>query len=470
MSIQSSMATPLRKNSKRRGNWQWLLSASLGMVVLQTTAGCVPQPYIVEPSDGGAICCKCDGPCFVEVCGTLTSPLGPNQELFLVIRPVDEAAPRYFVQFAQKTVNETLWTAVGQLGSDDFPPQAGDSFEIWAIVVNSRRASLPVEPLPDLTRASIPALLAVSDNFSTVSVDCSGVLCSLANYTYWHLYSPFREAAGTLVSQDQITRELQMLFDAGARGLVTYEMMNGIEKAPRIAKEIGFRWVIAGVYWWTNGVANGQTESTLSEEKANLDSNVEWIDGIVIGNEGLVESSEWNQPRYAFADLERELGAMKAKYPARPVTTAEGRIVYEGHPNLVSDGSLTDFIFPNLHPWWGGFRDPVEGVNDVILTLASEPFASRGNRLLVLHESWWPSETDGQTEDAQAAFFQGLLDAGIPFCWGETIDQPWKGGPEGAVGAHWGLWHYDSAADVYRPKKVVDLVKANSSQTVCDEI
>lgn len=437
-----------------------------------------PQPYIltVEPVD-----CACDAECLFDIEGTIARVLDENEELFLVVRPVDDLAPRYFLQFGEKSVNETLWTAQVQAGSAGFPPQAGDVLEIYAIVVDSPLMGSPsLEPLTSLSTQDLPWLLTVSD-VEPLTVECEGesgnvipdaALDALASHTYWHLYSPARDEAGESVPEEQIRRELQMLFDSGARGLVTYEMMNGIELAPCIAKEIGFEWVLAGVYWWTNGVDNGQTDSTLEQEKAAIDDNSSCIDGIIIGNEGLLDSDEWNQPRYTVADLERELRAMMADYPDKVVTTAEGKDTYEQYPHLVSDADLTDFVFPNLHAYWalgGSLQDdpselsPVEGVNWLTATIGAEPFFSRGDRLIVMHEAWWPAEIgEDSEEDAQVAFFQGMLDAGVHFCWGETVDQPWKSGPEGQIGAHWGLWHYDAASDIYQPKMVVDVMESHS--------
>ncbi|HUU82415.1 MAG TPA: hypothetical protein VM243_02820 [Phycisphaerae bacterium] len=434
----------------------------------------------------GPIACGCDSECLFAVEGTLARALEGDEELFLAVMPVDDAASRYFLQFGDKTVNETLWTAQAQAGSADVPPQSEDVFEVYAIVVDgSLSEGLPLDPLPALSPQYIPGLLAVSDAQS-LTVECEGepdpedpdlspelpVLDALSSHTYWHLYSPVRGQAGESVPEDQIRSELQMLFDSGARGLVTYEMMNGVQLAPCIAKDVGFEWVLAGVYWWTNGVDNGQTDSTLEQEKAAIDNNSSCIDGIVIGNEGLLDSDEWNQPRYTVADLERELRAMAADYPGKAVTTAEGRDTYEQHPHLVSDEGLTDFVFPNLHAYWAlagspqddpSQLDSTDGVNWLTSTIGAEPFSLRGDRLIVMHEAWWPAEKgqDGE-EDAQAAFFQGMLDAGVSFCWGETVDQPWKSGPEGSIGAHWGLWHHDAASDTYEPKEVVDVMKANS--------
>ncbi|MHC4442598.1 MAG: glycoside hydrolase family 17 protein [Planctomycetota bacterium] len=326
----------------------------------------------------------------------------------------------------------------------------------------SWRARDAFSPIAESDRV---ALLSDISEFVEQLDDCCActetLLEALTKHAYWHLYSPYRENPGTPIDESQIRKELKMLYDSGARGLVTYEMMNGLERVPKIAKEIGFRWVIAGIYWWTNGTANGQNQSTLDDEKSNLEDQIQWIDGIVIGNEGLIESSVWNQPRYTITDLQRELQLIRTRYPDKPVTTAEGTDTYEKYSQLVSDPSLTDFVFPNIHPWWGGFRDPTQGVNNIVNTINSVPFSLRGDQLLVIHESWWPSETEGQDENTQETFFQELLNVDIPFCWGETIDQPWKGANEGSVGAHWGLWHYDRDSGNYRRKLVVDLIEDN---------
>lgn len=441
------------------------------------------MPYITTPASGSSVECVCEAACVFQVQGTLSRPLAGNEELFLAIRLIDDAAPRYFIQFAAKSVNETAWTAGAQIGSREFPPQSGQGFEIWALVVDtSVMGPPPVGDLPALSADYVPGLCAVSSDVHTLYVRCGDPPSETSSSDLplvdrleealkcrrdWILYSPFRRAAGTPVGEEQIREELQLFYDVGMRGLVTYEMMNGIEEAPRIAREIGYEWVIAGIYWYTDGVAGGQTSSSLGSEKAAVDANIEWIDGVVIGNEGLLDSGAWNQPRYTLTDLEGELKAMKAKYPDKLVTTAEGTVTYEAYPHLVTDVSLTDFVFPNIHPWWGGFRAPGQAVDNVATTVNSVPFSERGERLLVLHESWWPSETEGQDEDAQSGYFEELLDTGIPFCWGEAVDQPWKGGEEGGFGASWGVWHFDESSTTYQPKEAVGLMTSAGGADYC---
>jgi exo-beta-1,3-glucanase (GH17 family) len=465
----------------------WLLVG----VLLGLVHGCAPSgpPPGLVPTilTRGSIACGCDAACLFEVEGTLGRPLEESEALYLVVRPTDDGGERYYLQFGETAINGTFWTAEGQAGSADFPPAEGDTLEVAAIVVvNTSAAELPSEPVDAISPAAIPGLVYVG-NTQRLTVACGDedadgseadrkkqdVLDALTVHTYWHLYSPARTEAGAPVSEAQIRDELQRIYDSGGRGLVTYEMMNGVEAAPCIAKQIGFTWVLAGIYWYTQGVDRGQADSSLDQEQAAIAEHAVCIDGIVVGNEGLLASGVWNQPRYTVADLERELRAMIEAYPEKVVTAAEGKDTYEAYPQLVSDATLTDFVFPNLHPYWGlggtpgGNPDDLatfHAVNWVVTVIGSEPFSLRGDRPIVMHESWWPARFgDFSQETGQVAFFQGLLDAGVPFCWGETVDQPWKAaGLEGSIGEDWGLWHYDAGLGLYQEKAVVDLVEARS--------
>src|SRR5262249_48881131 len=92
----------------------------------------------------------------------------------------------------------------------------------------------------------------------------------------WIIYEPKTAASGQYVGEAQIRQELQMLYNKGFRGIVTYAFDNGREEIPRIAKEVGFQQVIAGL--WAVGNYEG--------EKANLTADrLKYIDGICVGNE-----------------------------------------------------------------------------------------------------------------------------------------------------------------------------------------
>jgi hypothetical protein len=100
---------------------------------------------------------------------------------------------------------------------------------------------------------------------------------------------------------------------------VTYGMDKVQAHYPRIAKDVGFKRVVAGIYWFN--------DAGLAAERAVLDQ-LEYIDGIVLGNEGI------EGRRYTRAALEAELTSLK-RATGKPVTTSEPVNQYERDLSLL---------------------------------------------------------------------------------------------------------------------------------------
>jgi exo-beta-1,3-glucanase (GH17 family) len=259
-----------------------------------------------------------------------------------------------------------------------------------------------------------------------------------------------------------------LLFNRGFRGLVTYSFYNGREEIPRIAKQIGFQQVIAGI----------EARDNYATEKANLTPDrVQYIDGFVVGNEGLYFK------QYSLATLQARMAEIKSLSGGKPTTTSEPWNIYDGtgDPNVVHGlTGVGDWIFPNLHSfyeqgWPPAHEQPAKGV-EFVTNVYNKFFASKATptRPAVLHESWWPSALDplgGQpispsyrntgTQANQASYFRLLATKPVLFIYGEAFDEPWKTGegkPDtGDPGPHWGLWH-----DVQTPKAVVDVIQTGA--------
>jgi exo-beta-1,3-glucanase (GH17 family) len=290
--------------------------------------------------------------------------------------------------------------------------------------------------------------------------DLSGlsVIEALKAGANWIIYEPITSYPGQQVGEAQIRKELQMLYDRGFRGLVTYAFDNGREEIPRIAKEIGFQQLIAGLW----AVQNYQGE------KANLTpARLRYIDGLVVGNEVRLRND------YSLDELRRRVNEIKALC-GKPTTTADAWHLYtQGHePALMQIG---DWIFPNLHPfyergWTDAHKDPAKGFEFLTKVLAEHFNAAKtGGKLVALHESWWPSAQDESIGDPtyrgsgtpanQKRYFELLAQSGVVFVYGEAFDQSWKGNEGdvpamGRFGTHWGLWH-----DTTTAKDVVDAIQ-----------
>jgi exo-beta-1,3-glucanase (GH17 family) len=238
---------------------------------------------------------------------------------------------------------------------------------------------------------------------------------------------PFDPDRGIRADPDTIRAALRQLHAEGWRGLITYasDPAQGLDVVPRIAKEVGFTSVIAGLFWFD--------DAQLERERTAVLAQLQWIDGFVLGNEGL------NFGRYGCDRLATEMDALRS---------ATGRAVLTNEPlNQYLDNGLCparlialgDAVLANVHPWWAAIRSPAQAtafVADAVRQLRSRA----GSRAVILKEVWWPTAGEaGASESAQREFFAALAASNAPFVWGEAYDQPWKARNEGLFGAHWGL-------------------------------
>ena len=82
------------------------------------------------------------------------------------------------------------------------------------------------------------------------------VLTALTTFHYWVDYAPSYNSSADPYNPNptdtQIRSDLTNLYDEGFRGLVTYTLQGTYADIPKIAKSVGFDWVIAGIYDPTN--------------------------------------------------------------------------------------------------------------------------------------------------------------------------------------------------------------------------
>jgi len=274
------------------------------------------------------------------------------------------------------------------------------------------------------------------------TTDVVAALGQCRNWISFEPAAPFDPTLGVATTDSATRASLQQLFDEGWRGIVTYSLdpVQGLDQVPRIAKEIGFHFMIAGIYWYD--------EAQLTRERAAALDQARYIDAIVIGNEGLMGG------RYTRERLTTELESLRAA-TGKPVTTSEPDWLYQEDPSLVM---LGDWVFPNVHPWFADIRSTSSGVSFVESRVKALQQLAPG-RTIVLKESWWPTAggDPAATEDNQSAYFTALAASGVKFIWGLGYDEYWKT-DDGPQGPHWGF--HDSQrhakrlvhdlADVYR--------------------
>jgi hypothetical protein len=135
----------------------------------------------------------------------------------------------------------------------------------------------------------------------------------------------------------RIQADLTSLYQEGFRGVITYTLLGSYADIPKIAKSVGFLWVIAGIYDPTNQ----------AEVDAAASQNVlPYTDAFVVGNEGLTDG------RYTYSELTTAINEVEAA-TGKPVTTSEPAGAYYA-PNGSSAPyaqqllGLGSWLFPNI--------------------------------------------------------------------------------------------------------------------------
>jgi exo-beta-1,3-glucanase (GH17 family) len=274
------------------------------------------------------------------------------------------------------------------------------------------------------------------------------VLESLRTARGWINYNPgppFDFLAGAHpTTEEQLAVELKRLHDSGFLGLVTNTMAFGLERAPQIAKDCGFEYVVAKLWW--------QNDELLATEKANLDAAVDAVDAVCVGNE-IIQKGIADHDR-----LVREVDEARDRFGI-PITTGFQPPDWQSYPDLAT--SIGDFSFLNVHPWWVLHRnDPLTAANwvaEAYELVAATPGMPAG-RVVAVQETSFPSgalppeATPGASPENQMRFYEALLATDVPFVWFHGVDSPMhrRVSPPGGFG---GLWDEN-----WEPKPVVGLL------------
>ncbi len=119
-------------------------------------------------------------------------------------------------------------------------------------------------------------------------------------------------------------------------GLITYASNNGLETVPGIARELGYRAVVMGI-WDPLSEVEIQNVIQAAKHYPTL------VAAVIIGNEGIYTK------RYQAGDVQKAGQRLKRECPALAVTTSEPFFLYfkkeyadyfNGH----------DLLMPNVHP------------------------------------------------------------------------------------------------------------------------
>jgi exo-beta-1,3-glucanase (GH17 family) len=236
---------------------------------------------------------------------------------------------------------------------------------------------------------------------------------------------------GDIITPEQVNRRIQIL-KPYTKWVRSFSCIEGNEHIPRIAKENGMQTLVGA---WLGD---------------DLELNEKEIEGLIqLAKEGNVDiAAVGNEVMYRNDLTEEQLinyiNRVKEAIPDIPVGYVDAYYEFSHRPNITE---ACDVILTNCYPYWEGC--PIEySLPHMQSMFESAKHAGNGKRVIIT-ETGWPSEGGSlkaafaSAEHAMRYFIETQIWAKlnkIETFYFSSFDESWKVGPEGAVGAYWGLW------------------------------
>lgn len=236
---------------------------------------------------------------------------------------------------------------------------------------------------------------------------------------------------GDIISEDQIRRRIEIL-SPHTEWVRSFSCIEGNELVPRIAKEYGMKTLVGA---WLGD---------------DLDKNAEEMEGLKqLASEGLVDiAAIGNEVMYRKDLTEEELldhmHDFKKTFPDIEMGYVDAYYEFSHRPRITE---ACDVILSNCYPFWEGC--PIDYSLPYMKDMYHQALAAGAGKKVIITETGWPSE-GGAFEGSIASernFLKYFIDAqkwsldeDIEMFYFSSFDESWKVGPEGAVGAYWGLW------------------------------
>lgn len=246
-------------------------------------------------------------------------------------------------------------------------------------------------------------------------------------------YSLYEEGQkpGDVITAEQIRRRMNIL-KPHTNWIRSFSCIEGNENIPKIAKEMGMKTLVGA--WLGNEPDKNREEIDALIQLAKEG----YVDVAAVGNEVLYRNDLSEDGLLAF------MAEVKEALPGIPVGYVDAYYEFVTKPRI---SEMCDVILCNCYPYWEGtpFEYSLDHMRHMF-QLAND--AGSGKRVIIT-ETGWPSNGQGLGA-AEPSYINALKYFIHTHLWGKaneietfyfsSFDEDWKVGPEGDVGAHWGIW------------------------------
>ena len=236
---------------------------------------------------------------------------------------------------------------------------------------------------------------------------------------------------GVTISKDQVRRRMKIL-KPYSNWVRSFSCIEGNEFVPIVAKDEGMNTLVGA--WLSDDLDKNELEIEALIALAKSGN----VDIAAVGNEVLYRNDLSLEQLLAYIRRVKEL------IPNISVGYVDAYYEFTVHPELVD---ACDLILTNCYPFWEGcpFEYSLQHINSMYHQALE---AGKGKKVIIT-ETGWPSEgqrlkgAEPNRISALKYFIHTHLwvqAKGIETFYFSSFDESWKTGPEGDVGAHWGIW------------------------------
>jgi len=236
---------------------------------------------------------------------------------------------------------------------------------------------------------------------------------------------------GVVIPESQVRRRMDILkpYISWVR---SFSCVDGNENIPRLAKTMGIKTLVGA---W------------LGDDPDKNEAEISAL--ITLAKEGKVDvAAVGNEVMYRDDLSERELidfiQRFKNAVPEVPVGYVDAYYEFSDRPQITDS---CDLILCNCYPFWEGC--PFEYALHHMKSMYHSALEAGKGKKVIITETGWPNK--GQpfkgaipsTIHAMKYFINTHKWAsaeGIETFYFSSFDEDWKAGPEGDVGAYWGIW------------------------------
>ncbi|NNK82962.1 MAG: glycosyl hydrolase [Flavobacteriaceae bacterium] len=240
---------------------------------------------------------------------------------------------------------------------------------------------------------------------------------------------------GDIITEEQVRRRMEII-KPYTKWVRTFSCTDGNEFIPKVAKELGIKTLV--------GAWLGDDPEINEREVAGLIdlANKGYVDIAAVGNEVMYRKDLTEDELLDF------IYRVKDQMPKDiPVGYVDAYYEFSVRPRVTQ---ACDVILANCYPYWESCHFNYSLLH--MKQMFGQALDAGQGKKVIITETGWPSEGTNlndaypSAENAMKYFINAQVWSkkdNIDIFYFSSFDESWKVGPEGDVGAYWGLWDKD---------------------------